>query len=175
VTPADARKITEMLDEVIRNRRGAALFPGGIATNIAELWITEIHKIGDAELATEAVAAMFITLPQDRQPSPADLRELVQKLRRDRRDSRPALDEPWVREPPRWVKGWLTARYRHNDMRVWPQQKPGYDAILREHPHTRAHVWADEHPVTPEDAERYEAEGEKLTATQAAALLGGLP
>jgi hypothetical protein len=167
---AEAVTVVKMLDDVVRSRRGAALYIADTPTSLALIWITEIEKIEDAELATRAVAQLFTTTRE--LPTPLDFREIVKKLQQDARDTRPAIEEGvWARTPPRWVKGWLVARHRHHDMRVWPQQKPGYDAMLKEHPHTRTHVWAEQQQISPEDAERYEAEGDKLSPEQLRTLL----
>ncbi len=35
-------------------------------------------------------------------------------------------DEPAEPQRPEWVKAWAAARYRHHDMRLWPEQELGY-------------------------------------------------
>ncbi len=70
-----------------------------------------------------------------------------------------------------WVKGWAVARYRHDDMRVFPQQKPGYDTAQIANEHHRTYVWSEQEPMPQEDIDRYIAEGATLTINQVFALM----
>lgn len=175
-----AETIAKMMDEVIRNRRGASIFPGGVASNLGTIWINEIEKFDDAALATQAVAALYIAAPiqgrEERPPTPAELREMYRKLELDAREAVPAIEEgDFVRDLPSWVKGWVVARVRHNDYRVWPQQRPGYDAQQTEHYDTRTHVWPDHEPMPPDQQEAYEAEGAPMTAEDFSTMMGYVP
>jgi hypothetical protein len=77
----------------------------------------------------------------------------------------PVLDDergPFVYEVAPWVKGWAVARYRHQDFRVFPQQKVGYDSHQIANSGYRTYVWPDQLKMPPEDAERYTEEGAPL-------------
>ena len=166
----DATKITEMLDEVIRNRRGASLFPGGVPTNLAVVWINEIEKLDDAAFATKAVAALFVE-SHERLPTPADLKAAYRVAQR-------AANPPAVtaadfkREMPTWARGWLVARSQ-GDMRVWPEQKPGYDSIQREYATHRDYVWGEQEQMPDADQEMWEKKAALLTADDVEKLMVG--
>lgn len=171
--PEDADTILPMLDEVIRSRFGTTLFPGGIPSNLAVIWKRELMKFDDAALATQAIAAIY-SAPfegKPKPPTPADVREMYRKLAQDARMKVPALPEPPGEGMPPWVKGWAVARFRHGDLRVWPQQKPGYDSLQRTSAATRTHVWPDQEPLPEPDQAKYEAEGANLTEGEVLALI----
>lgn len=65
-----------------------------------------------------------------------------------------------------WVKAWAVARFKHKDYRVFPQQKPGYDALQTWNPHYRDYVWPDQEQMPPEDIERYVAEAAPLKPSE---------
>lgn len=166
MNPEDVDTILPMLDEVIRSRFGSTLFPGGSPSNLAIVWKNELVKLDDAALATQAIAALYGE-PQEgrpKPPTPADVRAMYRKLEKDRRMAVPALPETkYVRDIPQWVKTWVAAR-RHNDFRVLPEQKPGYDSLQTQEPGHRTYVWPDQVPMPPEQAAVYEAEGATLSA-----------
>jgi hypothetical protein len=173
MTPADAITIVAILDEVIRGRRGATLFPNGKdgdLSNLGILWVKQVEALDDAELATRAAVLLFTDTNEV--PTPSDYRDAVRKVREDLRMKTPAIQEAeFKRELEPWVKGWTVARYRDDDMRVWPQQRGGYDRIQRDEPWTRAHVWADQE-MMPEDEQRhYEQIASPLTAEQIVGLI----
>lgn len=104
------------------------------------MWVDFVQKYDDVEMVTRAVATLAERQPQ--RPTIADLRGMITKCQADARASLPSLPATeFKRELPDWVKGWLVAR-AEGDMRVWLEQRPGYDAIQREHPETRTHVWS---------------------------------
>jgi hypothetical protein len=153
-----------MLDDVVRGRRGASLFRDGEPTTLGTLWAGQIRNVGDADVATQAVVDLFTTTPFEHIPTPSDYKAAVRKIRADRRLPEPAEDLEWKREMPRWAKGWLVARFIHRDPRSWPEQRTGFDALLRGQPYTRTYVWADQEEMPPEAREQYETEGEALSA-----------
>jgi hypothetical protein len=171
----DADTIARMLDDVIRNRRGASIFPGGIVSNLGVIWINEIEKLDDAAVATQAVAALFVE-SQDRLPTPADLKAAYRQAayRQIEQAAQPAVEEAeFVRELPMWVKGWLVARAQ-GDMRVWPEQKPGYDLIQREYVHDRTYVWGEQEPMPDAEQEEWEKKAAALSAAQVEKLMAGV-
>ncbi len=159
---SEATDIVRILDDIIRGRRGTGLFPDGQPSNLGVMWIDEIEKIDDAALATAAAVALFTETTDP--PTPSDYRAALRKLRADARAKIPALPEPeFKRELPSWVKGWLVARGR-GDLRVWPQQKPGYDDIQTANPAHRTHVWPEQTPMPADEQAAYEHEGRDLDA-----------
>jgi hypothetical protein len=107
--------------------------------------------------------------------TPADFRGAMRNLRQNRSISTPALPESrFVREMPAWTKGWLIARYADGDMRVWPEQKEGYDQMQREHPYERTYVWGEQEIMPPDERAKYEERGSRLTAEQIAKLIRGM-
>lgn len=155
---SEATTIVIILDDVIRGRRGTTLFPkgtDGVPSNLGVLWIDEIEKIEDAAMATQAAVALFTETTDV--PTPVDYRAALKKLEADARMKTPTLAErEFVREIPTWVKRWVVARAA-NDMRVFPEQKPGYDALQTQEPGHRTYVWPDQEPM-PADAWLEEAE-----------------
>jgi hypothetical protein len=136
------------------------------------IWEAEITKVNDMQLSTKAIAELYANFAQERIPNPTDFRDMVRKIRKD--DAPTVIAETgFVRDMPAWVKGWAIARYAHNDMRVWPEQKPGYDDIQQANPHTRTHVWPDQELMPAEERTKYEERGKHLTAAKVAAMLGG--
>ena len=127
ITPESVNEVLRMLDEVVRNRRGTSLFQNGKPTNICLLWKSEIEKTGDAEIATKAIAALYSELPFDVLPTPQAYREVVQRIRRDRRPIEPVAQEKKTKLAF-WVKRWAAARFlyehfgRERDMRPFPEQ-----------------------------------------------------
>ncbi len=169
---SEATDIARILDDIIRGRRGTSLFPNGTdgpPSNLGVMWIDEIEKIDDASLATAAAVALFTDTTEP--PTPRDYREALRKLRTDARMKAPALPEAeFKRELPAWVKGWLVARSL-GDTRVWPQQKPGYDAIQTQNPAFRAYVWPDQEPMPDDQQFFYEERGLSMDAEQIDKLL----
>ena len=174
----DARRIAAVLDEVITNRRGKTLFPMGAdgpPSNLGAIWMTELMKLERADLAGQAVAAMFSMSPE-RLPVPADLKSAYKKLERDEKMAVPALPEAvddmpdFKREVPAWVKGKLLA-LASGDTRAWPEQKPAYDELQRDNPWDRTYVWDEQTPIDPDSRARYEELGSKLTGDRFDALV----
>jgi len=123
----------------------------------------------DVLLASEAVKR--VCGRQRERATIADIRQMVVAVASDRLAAAPALPEPqFTRELPGWVKGWLIGRSRR-DYRVWPEQKPGYDSLQREHSGTRTHVWPEQNLMPAEDRAKYETEGAHLSASQIGSLL----
>jgi hypothetical protein len=107
-------------------------------------------------------------------PTIADLRHMILAVEADRRAKEPSPPEvEFVRDLPNWVKGWAVARFRHRDLRVWPQQKPGFDAQQTEHSSTRSHIWGDQEPMPADLREAYETEGSQMTAADIAMMIDG--
>ena len=122
-------------------------------------------------LASDAVKR--ICGRQKDRPTIADIRQMIASIAGDRLAAAPALPEPkFVRELPAWVKGWLISRSRR-DLRVWPEQKPGYDSMQREHSETRTFVWPEQILMPAEERAAYEDEGAHLSAAQLGTLLAG--
>lgn len=170
----DAETIARMLDEVIRNRRGAGLFPSGVPTNLALIWINEISKLEDASIATLVVAELYVGGDSERLPTPADFKSVYRAIVDSKKPVVKEIETTFAREYPAWVKGWCVARFRHKDWRTWPQQKPGYDRQQTEHPSTRAHVWPDQEMMPPDMQAQYEQEGAFLRAADVMKLVGAV-
>lgn len=120
----------------------------------------------DARYATQAVLRAEREL--EFYPKIATLRELI-RIEKALSAPEPPADRmdhvpEFKRELPSWVKGWLVARAA-GDMRVWPQQKPGYDEIQTENPGYRSHVWPEQEQMPGEEQAAYEHEGRALDAT----------
>ncbi len=155
---SEATDIARILDDIIRGRRGSTLFPNGTdgtPSNLGVLWIDEIEKIEDASLATAAAVALFTDTTDP--PTPTDYRHALRKLRTEARMKAPAISErEFARDIPTWVKRWVIAR-ANNDLRVFPEQKTGYDSLQTENPSARTYVWPEQVPM-PADAWLEEAE-----------------
>lgn len=169
----DAVTICGIISDVITSRRGASLFPNGkdaAPSNLGAIWIDSIEKIPEehAEIATRAAVELMTGMTEV--PTITDFRAIFGKMQRDLRMKVPALPEPdFKRELPSWVKGKLVACAR-NDLRVWPEQKAGYDYLQRMNSEARSYVWGEQEKM-PEDAQRkYIARGEKLTSADLAKL-----
>lgn len=171
----EALEIVGMLDEVIRSRKGAALFPGGVATNLAIVWIKEVERFHDPAIATRAVADLF-SASGERPPTVADLKEAYRAIAKQRLAARPQIEEQeFVRELENWLKGWLVAR-AEGDERVWPEQKIGYDELQSANHTYKTYIWPEQEEMPDEMRFEYERRGEKLTAAEAGRMLtaGGL-
>jgi hypothetical protein len=168
---SEALEIVGMLDEVIRSRRGAALFPGGVPTNLAIVWINEVEKFHDPGIATRAVADLYVA-SGERPPTVEDLKQAYRAIAKQRLAAKPSIDEgEFVRELENWLKGWLVARAA-GDERVWPEQKIGYDELQSANHSYRTYVWPDQDEMPDEKRAEYEKRGETLTAAEAGEMLG---
>jgi hypothetical protein len=127
----------------------------------------------DARLVMPAVVRAVNEL--EFYPKVAVLREFVQIERRLAEPEPPAgrmvEHDINVRLDP-WVTAWCVARYKHGDMGVLPQQKPGYDTLQRENPHYKTYVWPSQQHMEAETAAAYQAEGAGMTAADVFRLLG---
>jgi hypothetical protein len=168
--PVDVRKIVEMLDEVIRGRRGAALFREEGPSNLAVVWMAEVEKVGDADVATQAVADLFVHTPHDRIPTPSDFRAAVAKIRADRKSATPTIEEKLPHEMPDWVAAKLLALCE-GDLRVWPQQEYGYFKLQEWSPFFRTYVWGEQEQMPGDRQEHFLGRVLELDGTQRAELM----
>ena len=126
----------------------------------------------DAALTVKAVAKAHRT--EKFRPTVAVIREYVREEQRQKAFlSKPSflgLEELIELQP--WVKGWAVARYRHGDMRVFPQQKAAYDALQTDNPYHRDYVWPDQEHMDAESAAAYQVEGAGLSAADVFRLIG---
>ncbi len=100
-------------------------------------------------------------------PRVAVLLEFVQIERRLAEPEPPAdrmaVIPDFKRPVPAWVKAWVVARYIHNDFRVLPDQKPGYDSLQNREPAFRTYVWPDQDLMPEQQAFTYAEMGAGLT------------
>ena len=107
-------------------------------------------------------------------PTIADFRGMIIAMEADKIAAMPKIEEvSYVRELPAWVKGWTVGRYRHGDMRVWPEQRRGYDSLQTYEPGFRTYVWPDQEKMPDEEMEKYKAEGSGLSVRDIFGLIGG--
>ena len=57
-------------------------------------------------------------------------------------------------------------------MRVWPEQRFGYDSIQRYNSGFRTYVWPDQEGMPEDKMAEYAAAGEKLSVDQVFGLIG---
>jgi hypothetical protein len=106
-------------------------------------------------------------------PTIADFRGMIIALEADQRAAMPKIEEAeYARDLEDWVKGWAVGRYKHGDMRVWPEQRFGYDSIQRDNPHYRTYVWPDQEMMPDEEITKYTAEGSGLSVQDIFGLIG---
>jgi hypothetical protein len=129
------------------------------------------------------VAGTLLKLYENSSPGSPSLTEVVSAvtaMEAKRQDSGPQQDLPpipdegrdvFAREVDPWVKGWAVARYKHQDFRVFPQQRRGYDSHQLTNSGYRTYVWPDQEKMPPEDVERYVAEGAPLLTDDIFALV----
>lgn len=91
-------------------------------------------------------------------------------------------DQPAERQAPEWIRGWAIARFHHGDMRLWPEQQPGFEYLNREWTQDGYHGpsgydWNGELELRgltpPKDRQRYIHEGQPLPAQAVVALMAG--
>ena len=132
---------------------------------------TDFFKTQDFEMAMLAYTKLRDSQPE--RPVISDIRKMIVKLEVDRRMAQPAVEEvEFVRELDPWVIAWCLARYKHGDMRVLPQQKPGFDTLQLHNPSFRTYVWPDQQHMDAESVAAYQAEGAGLTAADVFRLIG---
>lgn len=135
-----------------------------------EMWM---RYLGDQDLTLATEAFQTLTRQKER-PTIADFRSIITKIEADRRAAVPAVAEAeFKREIPLWAKGWLVAR-AEGDLRVWPEQQPGYDNLQREHVHDRTYVWVDQEEMPPTDREAFQAKAALLSAAEIEQLMAGV-
>jgi len=106
-------------------------------------------------------------------PTIADFRGMIIALEADQRAAMPKIEEAeYARDLEDWVKGWAVGRYKHGDMRVWPEQKRGYDSIQISNPGYRTYVWPDQEMMPDEEITKYTAEGSGLSVQDIFGLIG---
>jgi len=150
------------------------------ASAIEQMWEVDLGPARDAwiealmPLDSAIVAAAILKgYERGKRPTIEGLIAATKEMERQRAEiearsphvrTGPAEEEPVVFaiELAPWVKGWAVARYRHNDFRVFPEQRPGYDRIQTAHPSHRTHVWPNQELIDPADAARYIEEGAPL-------------
>ena len=130
------------------------------------------HGIVDLNAADVTLAVVAAHRTEKYRPAVAVVREYAAVERRKRLAAARPPEPTFDREPPRWAAGWGIARYRDDDWRVWPEQKPGYDFIQEQYPWAKTHVWPDQELMPDDVRERYESEGAALTVVQLAELIG---
>lgn len=177
MSPDDALHIAQMLDEVQKGRFAPPLFDkdGGL-TNVGTIWIDLLEEEPDAAMATHAVAALYTANPPTtdgvpRPITPADFRGAMRN-ERAKVTALPSQEESFERELEPWVKGKAIALLE-GDVRAWPEQKPGYDALQKENPFTRTYVWPEQEMITDEARAKYMERGKSLSSAQAAAIIKG--
>ena len=106
---------------------------------------------------------------QKERPTIADLRRLIIEATVVVPVEEDVLPPPEV-EP--WVVAWAVARYKHGDMRVLPQQKPGYDALQTANPYQRTYVWPDQELMDDEAVSAYVAAGTGLSVDDVFRAIG---
>lgn len=138
----------------------------------------------DAMLPFDSIsAAAAILKVGDRQrdrPTIGDIRRAIIEIDAamasrdsgDRESSGSDTEGQYVRDLPAWIKGWAVGRYKHGDMRVWPEQRLGYDSIQRYNSGFRTYVWPDQEGMPEDKMAEYAAAGEKLSVDQVFGLIG---
>lgn len=112
--------------------------------------------------------AVMIARTMNRRPTLKDVLDVIAMRERDQAQTQAKTDEEAWRtrapRPPAWVFGWAIARYRDNDLRLWPEQEEGYRQLRADH--LLGYEW-DPKNVMPE-AERtaYTEQGRKLSSEQ---------
>lgn len=165
----DAVTIAGIISDIIVSRRGQgqSLFPEGkdaTPSNLGAIWINQIMKVSDEDTETATYAAIELMVSTVSAPTPSDFHGMMRKLKRDAQMAKPALPESeFAREFPEWVKGKLVS-YSYSDTRAWDEQKAGADYLQRSNPHYRTYIWGELEKITPEDRERYIAEGRNYTS-----------
>lgn len=132
----------------------------------------------DAMLPFDSMsAAAAILKVRDRQrdrPTIGDIRRVIIQIEAEKSPVA-TLDgdheSEYVRDLPSWIKGWAVSRYKHGDMRVWPEQRLGYDSLQRYNPGFRTYVWPDQEMMPSEEMARYAAEGSKLSVSDLFGLI----
>jgi hypothetical protein len=106
-------------------------------------------------------------------PTIADFRGMITAMEADKVAAMPKIEETsYVRELPAWVKGWTVGRYRYRDMRVWPEQRRGYDSLQTFEPGFRSYVWPDQKKMPDEEMEKYTREGSGLSVRDIFGIIG---
>jgi len=173
--PDELTTIMEMLDDVIRNRKGTSLFNADRSlTNIGSLWAQEVEAVNDPALATEAVAGLFIEATFEHVPTVSEFQDQVRRKRRLQREAAQARAQvkglPLPTDMPEWAPAKLLAMAA-GDYRVWPEQRPGYDANQREYPFFRTYVWGEQELMPIEQREVYEEKMAGLTIAERLSLM----
>ena len=135
----------------------------------------------DAMLSFDSLsAAAAILKVRDRQrdkPTIADIRRVIieidsAQLAGSRPTREEGLEDQYVLDLQAWIKGWAVSRYKHGDMRVWPEQRLGYDSIQRYNSGHRTYVWPDQEKMPEEQMAEYTAEGLRLSVDDVFGLIG---
>lgn len=142
------------------------------------IWLDYLETIDDVQLALDGIARLARDM--SRRPTVSDLRAAIGAIRTDRRLAEPHEprraemgQEDFKRDLPDWVKGWAVARYAERDLRVWPEQGPGYDWMQEQYPHTRTYVWGEQEQMPEEERAAYEQRGSHITSEKVGAILSG--
>lgn len=133
----------------------------------------------DAMLPFDSMsAAAAILKVRDRQrdrPTIGDIRRVIIEIdaamASDDVRGESAADGQYVRDLPDWIKGWAVSRYKHGDMRVWPEQRLGYDSLQRYNSGFRTYVWPDQEMMPSEEMAKYVTEGSKLSVSDLFGLI----
>lgn len=134
----------------------------------------------EREEAVAIEAAVMCCRTMNKRPTLRDLLDLIAKRERDlgydNAEKRGLPEDEWrgtAPRPPAWVFGWLIARYRDRDMRLWPEQERGF-AAQRDSGGGHAYNWKPEELMPDEDRDRYIEEGRGLSSEQLWRVVGGL-
>jgi len=78
----------------------------------------------------------------------------------------------YVWELESWIKGWAVGRYKHGDMRVFPEQRRGYDSLQTYNSGFRTYIWPEQEKMPEEEMAKYTAEGLRLSVDAVFGLIG---
>lgn len=164
----DAITICAMISDVITSRRGEELFPhgrDGAPSSLGAIWIAQVEKVPDEDTEMATMAVIELTTGMATIPTPTDFHSMLRKLKREKKPAA-VLDESepeFKRSVSDWVKGKMLA-LAHGDVRAWPDQKAGYDAIQRSYPDYRTYVWKEQEQMPDDEQDRYIEQAAKMTS-----------
>lgn len=120
----------------------------------------------DYQLALDA--AVTISRTMNRRPTLKDILDVIVMRERDQAQEQAKTDEEAWRtrapRPPAWVFGWAIARYRDNDLRLWPEQEEGYRQLRADH--RFGYEWDPKSVMPEEQRASYTEQGRKLSSEQ---------
>jgi len=142
-----------------------------------QIWVNEMLPF---DSLTAAAAILKVRDRQRDRPTVGDIRRVIIEIEASKPQSpgapreqpRQESEGEYVRDLSGWIKGWAVARYKHGDMRVWPEQRLGYDSIQRYNSGHRTYVWPDQEKMPEEQMAEYTAEGLRLSVDDVFGLIG---